>query len=178
MEASIFPRRSLAMDQRWEDSSAACRFSVSEFCRLIGLHFLPQLVVQAVRLLSQILEHLGIFQLVRVRKESLVILDFRFQKLLCCLVWGGIGNVFKIFLGNIRSAQEVNPLFCIFLIFRIFRDHPGVNPDIRSLLRDHVFQAVIQILSGNLLLDKEHLAGVDDAHGGLRRRSSCPAPGR
>ena len=87
------------------------------------------------------------FQLVCVGEQSLIVLKLWIQQLLGSPVGGGVGNVLEVFLCNVRAAEEIDPFFCIFFIFRVFRNYPGINPDICALLGDYVFQLIVQILS-------------------------------
>ena len=58
-----------------------------------------------------------------------------------------------------------------FSAFSLFSALAGITQEssqqVGALLGDHIFQIVIQSQIRRLLLDVEHFAGVDHAHGGL-----------
>ena len=45
-----------------------------------------------------------------------------------------------------KNAEEIDKFFCIFFMFCIFRDYPGIDPDIGIFLRNHIFKIWILFL--------------------------------
>ena len=101
---------------------------------LFRLNFLPHIIINHIHIIPKILDDFTIRQAVYIREQGLVVLQVVVQQVISAFVGGCVGDVFKVFLGNVGAAQEVNPFFCIFLVLGIGRDDPGVNPVIGCLL--------------------------------------------
>ena len=88
---------------------------------LFRLHFSPQFVIQRLIFISEEIKRLTVFQLINIREcnravSHVVILD----QCLPGRVRDGVSDVFKIHFCNIRSTEEVDEFFCMFLILCIF----------------------------------------------------------
>ena len=135
---------------------------------LFRLHFFPQLIIEVIRIVSEVVVDFALVAEVFVAGEECgVLLQFFVQHVVGAGVGRGVGDVFKVAEGDVRAAEEVDPELGVPLVSGVSGDDPGVQPEVGSLLRKDVFQFVAQILGSHFFLDVEHLAGVDDTDGSL-----------
>ena len=63
------------------------------------------------------------------------------------LIWSGIVDIFKVFHGNLRAAEEVNPFLSVFFVFAGGGDNPTVEPDIGAFFWYDILQVLIFIFA-------------------------------
>ena len=90
------------------------------------------------------------------------------HQLNCAGIGAGIPDVFAVFLGNVRTAEEVDKLLGVFLVPGILGDNHAVDPHVAAFLGDgigrrpaHLFQAGIgQLSHGMVRITQYHPFGV------------------
>ena len=121
--------------------------------RLLRFNFLPECIIEIIRLGSKITVNLRILQLICIREYRFIFLIFRIQDLERCLVRGCVGDVLEVLHRDIRAAEEDDPLLRVLLILRVVRDDPGIDPQVCSLFRKNVLKIIIEIQCLRLFLE-------------------------
>ena len=117
------------------------------YAALIRFHFFPVFIIDRIYIGSKVLKDFTVLQRIRVREYSLIVLKIRIEQIKGSLVRGGVCDVFKILLRDIRAAEEINPFLRILLVWSVSRDYPGIQPEIGSLLGEDVYKRQYRWLS-------------------------------
>ena len=71
-----------------------------------------------------------------------ILSHFFIQAVVGSCIWCRIIDFLKVFHRHISTAEVIQKLLCPFVIFSLFHHDPGVDPDIRTFFRQHVFQVI------------------------------------